>query len=231
MDTPIAAPHESSVLTIDALESPLASECSLERHQEFNAIVSRSLPKFLRIARRNLRNREDAEDAVQDAMLSAFRHMAQFDGRAKLSTWLMTIVVNSVRMQIRRRIRHRVVSLDESPGGSLPSASELLVDPRPTPEQTVARHELSELVRKTTGSLPQYQQAALKLRVRDDLSIGKAAAALGVPQGTMKAQLSRGRAELRRRLEHAIGTGRNKTRGRAHLRLNSICPTAKLAVP
>ncbi len=226
MPTLTAALHGSNVLPFNELRSQIAREQSLKRHKEFNAVVSRALPKFLRMARRNLRNREDAEDAVQDAMLSAFQHIEQFDGRAQLSTWLMTIVVNSVRMQIRRRIRHRAVSLDENPGDGLATASELLVDPRPSPEQTLARRELSDLIRKTTRSLPPYQQSALKLRVRDDLSIGKAAAALGVPQGTVKAQLSRGRAELRRRLKHAIGPRRKQTTGRAAPQMNSACPAA-----
>ncbi|MGA2416520.1 MAG: sigma-70 family RNA polymerase sigma factor [Candidatus Sulfotelmatobacter sp.] len=217
MTTSLAAGNRSFVMSTAALKPQAAADHNRERHREFNAIVSRALPKFQRIAMRQLRNREDAEDAVQDAMLSAFRHMAQFDGRAQLSTWVMAIVVNSVRMQIRRRMRRRVLSLDERSAVGLPTAGELLVDPQPTPEQSLARHELRELVRKTTHSLPPRQQAALQLRVRDDLSVRKVAAALGVPQGTVKAQLSRGRAEIRRRLQHVIGSRRKKFTGSAGL--------------
>ena len=107
-----------------------------ERRREFASILSHSLPRFRRLAMRWLRNPEDAEDAVQDAMLSASRHIAQFDGRAQMSTWLTAIVINAVRMQLRRRPRCQVMSLDQTPEHSQWSISDVISDPGPTPERT-----------------------------------------------------------------------------------------------
>jgi RNA polymerase sigma-70 factor, ECF subfamily len=177
-----------------------------ERRREFASILSHSLPRFRRLAMRWLRNPEDAEDAVQDAMLSASRHIAQFDGRAQMSTWLTAIVINAVRMQLRRRPRCQVMSLDHSPAQGEWTISEVISDPGPTPERTAEQRELFDLVMELAKKLPPSQRAALQLTQWEGLSIPNTAKALGVPEGTVKARLARGRAELRRRFHIAAGT-------------------------
>ena len=185
-------------------------EVSPNRLQEFEDILSHSLPRLRRIAMRSLRNPEDAEDAVQEAMLSAFTHITRFDGRAQMFTWLTAIVVNAVRMQIRRRPRGQMLSLDQSLDGSQRNVSEVLADPRPTPEEKFERQELRELVNKMTASLPAPQRAAMRLRIQEDLSIQKTAKALGVPEGTVKAQLARGRTKLIERFHKVTAKSRIK---------------------
>src|ERR1700683_4482250 len=73
--------------------------------QQLQDVVSRHLPSFYRRAYRYLKNAHDAEDAVQDALLSAYKHLDQFKGSAKMTTWLTTIVTNSALTQLRRRPR------------------------------------------------------------------------------------------------------------------------------
>jgi hypothetical protein len=85
--------------------------------QDLEGTIARYLPALYRVALRQLRNHEDAEDAVQDALLSAFTHISQFEGRSHISTWLHRIVVNSARMQLRRRQNRAFVSLDEKETG------------------------------------------------------------------------------------------------------------------
>ncbi len=80
----------------------LTTQARSERRQEFEKMLPQVLPPFRRIATHWLGNPEDAEDAVQDAMLSAFKHITSFNGRAKMPTWLAAIVINAVRMQMRR---------------------------------------------------------------------------------------------------------------------------------
>jgi RNA polymerase sigma-70 factor, ECF subfamily len=186
----------------------IAGGAAPERRSEFASILSHSLPRFRRLAMRWLRNPEDAEDAVQDAMLSAARHIGQFDGRAQMSTWLTAIVINAVRMQLRRRPRCHVMSLDQRPEEGQWSISEVISDPGPTPERTAEQRELFNLAMELANSLPPSQRAALQLTQWDGLSIGNTAKALGVPEGTVKARLARGRAELRRRFH----TARRRTR-------------------
>jgi RNA polymerase sigma-70 factor (ECF subfamily) len=181
----------------------VSGEASPERRREFENILSHGLPRLRRMAMRWLGNPEDAEDAVQDALLSAFKNIARFEGRAQMSTWLMAIVTNGLRMRLRRRPRHQMLSLDEGPSDSQWTPAEWLVDPGPTPEQSFEQCELREIVTKLICTLPASQRAALRLRRRDDFSIRSAAETLGLPVGTVKARLARGRAKLIERFRKA----------------------------
>ena len=84
-----------------------------DKVQRLTDVIGRHLARFRRIALRLLGNIADAEDAVQDAFLSAFTHLDQFGGQAKMSTWLTAIVINAARMKLRRRSRQAQISLDE----------------------------------------------------------------------------------------------------------------------
>jgi RNA polymerase sigma-70 factor, ECF subfamily len=203
----------------DCLLTPVAIEDGQETRKqvspqhrlEFEAVLSRNLPSFQRLAMRRLRNAEDAEDAVQDAMLSAFKHIARFEGRAQMSTWVMAIVINAVRAQLRRRLRHTILSLDQPARDGQLTISDLVADQRPTPEQTLEECERLKLVAKLTLSLPPSQRMAMQLRQRDDgLSTKEAAEVLGVPVGTLKAQLARGRVTLRQQLRWSNSTTKGK---------------------
>jgi len=186
------------------MPTELRSEAISARRQEFENILPQVLPRLRRIAARRLDNHADAEDAVQDALVSAFIHIAQFNGRAKLSTWLSAIVINAARMQMRRRRRGPMLSLDYAPKGGQQPISKLLVDPSPTPEKVLERFELYTLVVKLARGLAPSQRTALRLHQQNGYSIRKLANNLGVPQGTLKAQLSRGRANLKERLREAV---------------------------
>src|SRR3984893_2294623 len=166
-----------------------------ERAQELDSVVSRYLPMFYKRAFRFLGNMADAEDAVQDALLSAYKHLGQFRGQAQLSTWVTTIVTNAARMQLRRR-RGGYLSIDEEQGEEGLTLSERLADSKPSPEDVCsaaqARDRLVEGVKRLSPTL----RKAFQLRDIDGLTTKEAALVLGVPQGTLKAQVARGRAKL-----------------------------------
>jgi RNA polymerase sigma-70 factor (ECF subfamily) len=196
--------NSGSLPAVAARVQEFTTEASAERRREFENILRHALPRFRSIAARWLGNHEDAEDAVQDAMLSAFTHIASFNGRAKMSTWLTAIVINAVRMQIRRRPRVRVLSFDYSSKEGRPTLSEGLMDPRPTPEKTLEQFELYELAIKLTHGMVPSQRTALRLRQQNDCSIRRAATRLGIPEGTLKAQLARGRTKLAERFHKVL---------------------------
>jgi RNA polymerase sigma-70 factor (ECF subfamily) len=167
-----------------------------ERAQELDGVVSRYLPMFYKRAFRFLGNMPDAEDAVQDALLSAYKHLGQFRGQAQLSTWLTTIVTNAARMKLRRRDSY--LSLDQEQGEDGLTFSERLPDSKPSPEQVCsaaeARDQLVEGVRQLSPKL----RRTFQLRDIDGLTTKEAALVLGIPHGTVKAQLARARAKLAR---------------------------------
>ena len=185
----------SAIATFIEGERAVRSGVFHERAQELDSVVSRYLPMFYKRAFRFLGNATDAEDAVQDALLSAYKHLGQFRGQAQLSTWLTTIVTNAARMQLRRR-RGSYLSLDEEQGEDGLTFSEQLPDSRPSPEEVCstaeARDRLVEGVKRLSPKLRQ----AFQLREIDGLSTKEAALILGVPEGTVKAQLARARAKL-----------------------------------
>jgi RNA polymerase sigma-70 factor (ECF subfamily) len=166
-----------------------------EHAQELDCVVSRYLPMFYKRALRFLGNTADAEDAVQDALLSAYRHLGQFRGEAQLSTWLMTIVTYAALMQLRRR-HSGYFSLDQEQGEEGLTFSERLADSKPSPEEVCsameARNRLVEGVQRLSPKL----RKTFQLRDIDGLTTKEAAHVLGVPQGTVKARLARARAKL-----------------------------------
>jgi RNA polymerase sigma-70 factor, ECF subfamily len=166
-----------------------------EGAHELDNVVSRYLPMFYKMAFRFLGNATDAEDAVQDALLSAYEHLGQFRGRAQLSTWLTTIVTNAARMQLRRR-RNSHLSLEEQQGEDGLTFSERLPDSKPSPEEVCSTAEAQDRLVDGVKQLSPKLRQAFQLRDIDGLTTKEAALVLGVPQGTVKAQLARARAKL-----------------------------------
>jgi RNA polymerase sigma-70 factor, ECF subfamily len=112
--------------------------------QELSDVITRHSPRFRRIALGRLGNVADAEDAVQDALLSALTHVDQFQGRAKMSTWLTTIVINSARMKLRRRLPQVQVGLDETSEEQNLGLADVVSDTRPSPEDACRQREIAE---------------------------------------------------------------------------------------
>src|SRR6202795_1444182 len=145
---------------MQATETSIGSELRLEvrigerENPQMQDVLSRCLPSFYRKAYRHLGNTADAEDAVQDALLSAYKHLDQFRGQSQMSTWLTAIVTNSARMRLRRRPRHAALSLDERIGEEQEySLSEMLAGSGPSPEDECRESELRGCVVKLAAQL------------------------------------------------------------------------------
>ena len=192
--------------------------CSPEKETlEMQDVLAQSMPLFYRRAYRYLGNAADAEDAVQDALLSACRHLDQFKGQAKMSTWLTTIVINSALTQLRRRPRQVHTSLDEQLGEEPGySVSERLADRRPGPEDECMKSELHGCLMQLVAELPPSLRKAFQLRDLDGLTTSEAAQVLGVAEGTVKAELSRARETLTRKMRRVLDVqSRSALTGRA----------------
>lgn len=163
---------------------------------DFEGVVSRYSPVLYRVALRRLRNTEDAEDAVQDALLSAHKCIGQFQYRSKLCTWLTSIVTNVALMKLRRFSRYETFSLDQNrEDGGATFASELK-DSGPSPECLYAQTEIDEVLRRAVAQLSPKLRTAIQLCELDGVSIREAANALGIPKNTLKSRVSRGRGRL-----------------------------------
>src|SRR6266852_5400071 len=182
---------------------PVAGDQSAAR--ELQRVLSLYLPSFYRSALRVLGNRDDAEDAVQEALLAAYKHLHQFRGQSQMSTWLTTIVCNCARMQLRKRPRQVHMPLEEQIGGDEGYfIFEKVADARPSPEDECRNSELAAHLRKCTALLSPSLRRTFQLRVVDGLSIFETAQVLGLPHGTVKAQLARARQKLTRSMQRAL---------------------------
>ena len=160
---------------------------------------------------RQLENRADAEDAVQDAFLSAYTHLDQFKGQARLSTWVTTIVINSARMKLRRRPRQVHVALsDQSQDHDSEQVLEMLRDRRPNPEEVSQSNELAERAERFSILISPTLRRTFQLRDVYGLSIRDTAKILGVPNGTVKAQTARARAKLKLLMQNSVGRKRKR---------------------
>jgi RNA polymerase sigma-70 factor, ECF subfamily len=168
---------------------------------ELHDAVSRYLPALYRRAFRYVGDAHDAEDAVQDALLSAYTHLDQFKGTAKMTTWLTAIVTNSALTKLRRRPRYSHVSLNEQLNEEQDYfLSDTLADARPNPEDECASSESYGFLMQFLSELSPSLQQAIQLRYLDGLTISEAARILDVPVATMKARLWRARAQLKRKM-------------------------------
>jgi RNA polymerase sigma-70 factor (ECF subfamily) len=174
---------------------------------EMEDVIARYLPLLCRRAYRYLGDADNSEDAVQDALLSAYKHLDQFQGKAKMTTWLTSIVTNSALTQLRRRPRRPHLSLEERFTVEQEyRVSDRLADTKPSPENECIKSELHAYLMQFVTELPPMLRHAIQLRDLDGLTTSEAAHILGVPEGTVKARLSRARSKLKRLMREALNS-------------------------
>jgi RNA polymerase sigma-70 factor (ECF subfamily) len=168
--------------------------------QAMETLFQRYQRPLFQTALRVLGNAEDAEDALQDGMLSAYRNLKRFEGRSQFSTWLTRIVINAALMRRRSAKARPAISLDETPREDEIPASERFADNGPNPEQVYQSTEIREMINENLEELSPLLRTAFVLREVQGFSTGEAAKKLGVTENTLKARLWRARHQLAERL-------------------------------
>jgi RNA polymerase sigma-70 factor, ECF subfamily len=169
-------------------------------HEAVEALFRRYQRPLFQTALRVLGNTEDAEDALQDGLLSAYRNLKRFEGRSQFSTWLTRIVINAALMRRRSAKARPAVSLDEPPREDELPAAERFADDGLTPEQVFQNTEIREMLSENLDQLSPLLRTAFVLREVQGYSTGEAAKKLGVTENTLKARLWRARHQLAERL-------------------------------
>lgn len=170
-----------------------------------------SRPKFVAIARAILRNREDAEDAVQNAFLSGYLHMRSFEGRSALGTWFTRIVLNAALMIQRKRKSSTIRPLPENSDSHEVNWTENIPASEPDPEMVHAERETLQLIDGILGKMKPVLRQAFTMTYFDELSRQEACALLGISSGTFKARLFRARRELLDQAQRALLAPIHKT--------------------
>ena len=200
----------TAVADLDGAPEALAQHHQSGVEELTNIFVDR-WQSLYRIAMRQLENVADAEDAVQDAFLSAYKHLDQFKRQARMSTWVTTIVTNSARMKLRRRLQKVHVALsDQSQDHDSEQVPETLRDHRPSPEEVSQWNELADRALRSAILISPTLRRTFQLRAVHGLSIRDTAKILGVPNGTVKAQTARARAKLKLLMQNSVGGKRKR---------------------
>jgi RNA polymerase sigma-70 factor (ECF subfamily) len=167
----------------------------------FEALVRTHSGAMLAVARRLLRDEDEANDALQEAFISVFRSIDKFEGNSKLSTWLHRIVVNSALMKLRTRKRAAERSIESFLPRFLEDGHQAEPAGAWREPNDAERHETQALVRQCIDQLPETHRTVLILRDIEEMSTDEAAAALGVTATAVKVRLHRARQALRTLLD------------------------------
>lgn len=175
----------------------------------FDLLASRYADKAFRLTFKVLRQEEDAEDAVQDAFLAAYRNLGRFEERSSFSTWIYRVAMNAALMRLRKR-RAGMISLDRPPRADDRDEAMQLEDRSAGPLQNTASQEVSAAIQSAVQDLPDELQEVFLLREDAGLSNAEVAETLGLSVPAVKSRLHRARLELRRSLQPFVERSRRE---------------------
>jgi RNA polymerase sigma-70 factor (ECF subfamily) len=183
-------------------DAALVARLRADDESAYDEVVRRFGPRMLSVSRRLLPQEQDAQDAVQDAFLSAFRSINSFQGDAKLATWLHRIVVNAALMKLRTKRRKPESAIDDlMPRYNEEGYRQTSGDWRITHDTAVQTSEIREQVLHAIDQLPELYREILLLRDIEELSTEETARQLEITEGAVKTRLHRARLALRELLD------------------------------
>jgi len=185
----------------------LVHACNSGDAAAFEELVKRYDSKLFRVAQHMTHNREDAQDAVQDAFLKVFRKLTQFRENSQFSTWLIRITVNESLLKLRKQRFDGEVSIDEDFQSEDHTAAFELADWAPNPEELYKAFELRNILRSELQELRPGLSVVFVLRDIEGLSTEETADVLELTDVAVKTRLSRARLQLRQRLTKYFAVG------------------------
>ena len=199
-------PHRLASNVVREDEHLLVSAAKRGDATAFEELVNRYERKIFRLTMNITRNREDAEDAMQDAFLKAYSHLQTFQEDSRFYTWLVRIAANEALMRLRKR-RPNLFSLDEPLEGDDDLIPREIQDWGPSPEQRFAQTEMHEILSKVIDQLDPEYRTVFVLRDMEELSTEETAAAVGISVPAVKSRLLRARLKLRQKLDRYFRYG------------------------
>jgi RNA polymerase sigma factor (sigma-70 family) len=187
------------IIGTDETDEALVAAAKLGDHPAFVELWTRYSNTAFKIVYRVTGNRDDAEDAIQDAWMRAYVHLKTFDGRAKFSTWLTRIAINSALMILRRNRAHSEISLDRSADSETWRQWEL-ADKRANTEERYARKEVEGHLSRAIHRLRPALRTVIEIQQLHDGSVKEIAEVAGISVAAVKSRLLRARGVLRRSL-------------------------------
>jgi RNA polymerase sigma-70 factor (ECF subfamily) len=179
-------------------EEQLIAAAKIGRRAPFGELCERHVKKIFRVIHRITRNREDAEDAVQECFLNAFVHLKDFDGRSQFATWLTRIAINAALMKLRKNRGAREVPMDEPNPSSEPVAQREFRYNAPDPEESCSLRERKRIVKSAISGLRPRTRNVVELIHLQEHSIRETAQILGISTEAVKARMFHAKIALHR---------------------------------
>ena len=179
-------------------EEQLVAAAKTGRRAPFGELCERHVKKVFCVIHRIMRNREDAEDAVQDCFLNAFVHLKDFDGRSQFATWLTRIAINAALMKLRKNRGAREVPMDEPNSSSKPLAQREFRDDAPDPEESCSLRERKRIVKSAISGLCPRARNVVELFHLQEHSIRETAQILGISTAAVKTRMFHAKIALHR---------------------------------
>jgi len=179
-------------------EEQLIAAAKSGRRAPFGELCERHMKQVSYVTRRITRNREDAEDAAQECLLSAFVHLKDFDGRSQFATWLTRIAINAALMKLRKNRGAREVPIDEPNPSSEPVAQREFRDDAPDPEDTCSLRERKRIVKSAISGLRPRARNVVELIHLQEHSIRETAQILGISTAAVKTRMFHAKIKLHR---------------------------------
>jgi RNA polymerase sigma-70 factor (ECF subfamily) len=189
----VNAPHEG-LPGLPGAERTLVASAQAGDRAAFDQLVQRDSARLLRLLVRITRNPEIAEDALQDALVRAWRNLPRFNGQSSFFTWLTRIAINETYRLMKQSQAKTTLPLDDAVGERIPNWGA-------RPEEIFESREFLSAIDSALGRLPLDYCQAVVLRDVEGLSTREAAEALGIEERALKSRLHRGRMALRRELD------------------------------
>ncbi len=187
------------------LDGNLVARARSGDRDAFEALTRKNYDSSLKLASYVLRNREEAEDEVQNAYSKAFQNIHLFREEAKFSTWITRIVLNCCLMRMLKLKRVRVRPIEDTMPGEETLMTLQLTDDRPSPEETLGRSEVLKRLQNEMRRIPPLLRHVLELRDLSELPMPEVAERLGISIPAAKSRLLRARQELRNRMAKHCG--------------------------
>ncbi len=186
--------------TGNSTEAALIAAILAGDRDKFHLLILPYEGQLFRTALALVKNSEEAEDVVQDAVLKAYRKLGSFRGDAKFSTWLIAITLNEARGRLRKDNRVIVDSLDEQREENADFTPAALTDWKEVPLAALERQEIRTLVQQAVAELPDSYREIVTLRDVEECSVNDTAQLLGISVGLVKVRLHRARLLLQKKL-------------------------------
>ena len=179
-------------------EEQLIAAAKTGRRAPFGELCERHMKQVSCVTRRIMRNREDAEDALQDCLLNAFVHVKDFDERSRFATWLTRIAINAALIKLRKNRRVREVPIDEPNPSSEPIAQREFRYVAPDPEESCSLRERKRIVKSAISGLRPRARNIVELIHLQEHSIRETAQILGISTAAVKSRIFHARVALHR---------------------------------